>query len=135
MSDEHLAIGTRKEPRIDGVLEWSRPEKGILVFQDGETIFKDWIIRNEEIDEAVLNSEKMYWKLTQSLAIRSGTDEYLFSLTEPLSSSHNFPFDVHTTSKASFAGKFVKFFLIFGGVYLAMYLLSFLSAILASSAP
>jgi hypothetical protein len=116
-------FGMRQEPRIDGVLEWSRPVEGEIVFETGVTKFNDWSISNKEITNAVLNSEKYFFKHTQSLAIESESGKYMFALAEPADNTYKFPFPVTFTNSVSPIGKLFRIVAIFGLVYIAYYVL------------
>ena len=108
----------RKEPRIDGVLEWSRSEEGTLEFESEVTRFGDWLIYNSEIDNAVLNSERLWFRSTLTLAISSGPDHYLFALVEHVDRNYQFPFPVTFTNTNSFLGKLINLIMLLLGIYL-----------------
>ena len=127
MSRYLRTFGMRREPRVDGVLEWSRSEEGSIEFEGEITKFGDWIIHNNEIENAVLNTEKLLWNSTQSLAIRSESGEYLFVLSEPVNETYQFPFPTSFTYSSSFFGKLMKLIFIMSGVYLAFVLWSLIT--------
>ena len=112
------AFGMRKEPRVDGVLEWSRSEEGQLEFEYESTKFGDWIIRHSDIEHAVLNSERLWFRPTQTLAISAGEDHYLFALAERVDRDYSFPFPVTFTNTGSFLGKLFNLIMLLLGVYL-----------------
>jgi hypothetical protein len=112
-------FGMRQEPRIDGVLEWSRSVEGEIVFESDFTKFGDWTISNDEIKNAVLNSERYFWRRSQSLAIESGSGKYMFMLAVPVDNTYNFPFPVFFTHSVSYIGKIFRLVEIFGLIYIA----------------
>lgn len=114
--DKRLTVsGQRLEPRLDGVVEWSRGELGELTFGPEEATFKDWSIPYEAISDAVLNTERILLKEVQSLAIDAETGKYLFTLHTPLAQAADFPFSVRITEQRSTLGKLVLF-----GIVLAL---------------
>ena len=126
-------FGMRQEPRIDGVLEWSRPVEGEIVFEGGITKFSNWSISNREIKNAVLNSERYFLRRTQTLAIESESGKYMFMLAEPVDNTYDFPFPVTFIQSVSYIGKIFRIAAIIGLIYIAFlviqagYLLSKLS--------
>lgn len=99
--------GMRQEPRLDGVIDWSYPTEGHLEIGLKSCRFGDWLIDNQSVDEAVVNTESMFFRKNQQLVIRAGSDKYMFGLFEPIDNSYQFPFNVQFTRSRSFAGKIV----------------------------
>ena len=116
----------RIEPRIDGVVEWSRSIEGYLEFETEVTKFGDWIISHSDIDDAVLNTEKIWWRASQSLAISSGPEKYLFALAEPVTDDYKFPFHVTYTKSGTYLGKLFNLIFLLSGIYLAFVIWSLL---------
>ena len=101
----HKVTGVRREPRVDGVLEWSRGEDGDLTFESNRVTFNDWSIPYVNILDAVVNRETVLFKKTQTLAIRSEDGEFMFSFYKPEEELNEIPFEIRTTEKRSFIGK------------------------------
>jgi len=103
------STGSRLEPRIDNVVEWSFPKEGDLVIDENSTRFGDWVIPNALIGEAVLNSERLIIKKRQTLLINCDGAKYAFGFYTPVGSDFAFPFEVRVTDKRSFIGKLILF--------------------------
>lgn len=109
MSTNLTVTGQRLEPRIDGVVEWSRGEIGELELGLDSAMFKDWLIPYVAIDDAVLNTERLLLKKVQCLAIEAETGRYMFILHKPIEPAHEFPFPVRITERRSAYGKLLLF--------------------------
>ena len=116
-------FGMRQEPRIDGVLEWSRPIEGEIVFEADITSFSDWSIFNGDVKNAVLNSEKYFLRRAQTLAIESESGKYMFMLAKPVGNNHEFPFPVTITQSISPIGKIFRVVAVSGLIYIAYLLI------------
>jgi hypothetical protein len=99
----------RREPRVDGVLEWSRGEPGNLNIGTSRLTFNDWSIPYDSIYDAVLNKETMFFRKTQTLAIKSDEGEFMFSFHEPIEEVNEIPFQIRITERRSFIGKLFLF--------------------------
>jgi len=129
MSTLLRATGIRTEPRFDQALEWSSQEKGELLLTSDTCKFNEWVIENHSIDNAVVNTEKLFDRANQSLAIQCGEQKYLFGFYTPITEDFDFPFPVRFTNNRSFAGKALRYLKIiavgYGVFLLIMFLLSF----------
>ena len=103
------ATGSRLEPRIDNVVEWSYPIEGELEIHEGSARFGDWVIPNNEVSDAVLNTERFLFKRRQTLLIESDGQKYVFGFYDPIDVDFEFPFAVRVTEKRSFVGKLLLF--------------------------
>jgi hypothetical protein len=104
-----LSTGSRQEPGIDNVAEWSFPKEGNLEQDENNTLFGDWVIPNTQITEAVLNSENLFIKKRQTLLINCEKTKYVFGFYKPVENDFIFPFEVRVTKRRSFIGKLVLF--------------------------
>jgi len=104
-TSSYKVTGVRREPRVDGDLEWSRGENGDLSFESNQITFNDWSISYTNILDAVLNRATILFKKTQTLAIRSEDDEFMFSFYEPKAELNGVPFEIRTTERRSFIGR------------------------------
>ena len=119
----HKVTGVRREPRLDGVLEWSRGEDGDLTFESNRVRFNDWSIPYTNILDAVLNRETILFRKTLTLAIRAEAGEFMFSFYEPKEELKDIPFEIRTTERRSFIGKLFLLMIILFLVNLAWNLL------------
>ena len=101
----YKVTGVRREPRVDGVLEWSRGENGELNFESNRVTFNDWSIPYTNVLDAVVNRESILFRKTQTLAIRSEDGQFMFYFHKPTEELRDIPFEIRVTEKRSFIGK------------------------------
>ena len=99
----------RVEPRIDNVKEWSRGETGNLDLGANQLTLDDWSVPYRSIQDAVLNTETMFFRKVQTLAIKSDAGEYMFTLHEPMEETSKLLFPVRITERKSPIGKLFLF--------------------------
>ncbi len=103
------STGSRLEPRIDNVVEWSYPIEGELEINENNAKFGEWIIPKDEVSDAVLNTERFMFKKRQTLLIESDGLKYVFGFFDPINGDFVFPFEVRITERRSFIGKLMLF--------------------------
>ena len=101
------STGSRLEPRLDKVIEWSFPKEGELVINADNLRFGEWIIPNTKITDAVLNSERLFIKKRQTLLINCEGAKYSFGFYNLVGGDVVFPFEVRITERRSLMGKLV----------------------------
>lgn len=107
MTSSLTVTGIRLEPRVDDVVEWSRGEDGELEFGPDTVTFMGWSVPYVLIQDAVLNSERMYLRKVQCLALKAETGQYMFTLHQPIATANDFPFPVRVTERRTLVGKWV----------------------------
>ena len=105
MKKSFMATGSRLEPRIDQVVEWSLSKKDKLEIDDYGIRFGEWTIPREMVKDAVLNTERIVIAKRQSLLVDCGEGKYIFGLFDHIDNDLIFPFKVRVTHNRSYMGK------------------------------
>ena len=95
------STGSRLEPGIDNVVEWSSLKEGELKFSSEDTTFGDWVIPNAQVTDAILNNQRYFFGKHQSLIINCDETEYNFVFHNRVESDFKFPFKVRATERKS----------------------------------